>query len=78
MNWGHFKNPVCYLCYLCLTGAVVASRSLTQEATGSKNTIFLSLKSVTTFGEKSNVQVFLFCEFFAELNKLAELIGSFS
>ena len=31
MNWAQFKDP---LCYLCLTGTVVASWSLKQAATG--------------------------------------------
>ena len=31
MNWGKFKDPVCYL---FLAGAVVASGSLVQEVAG--------------------------------------------
>ena len=32
MNWAQFKDPVSHM---CLVGAVVASRSLTQEVAGS-------------------------------------------
>ena len=42
MNWAQFKDPPRYL---CLTGAVVASWSLTQELAGS------SPFSVTEFSE---------------------------
>ena len=34
MNWAQFKEP---FCYLCLAGAVVASRALTQEIAGLNN-----------------------------------------
>ena len=37
MNWGQFKDP---LCYLCLHGAVLSSLPLVQEAKGSRLTFF--------------------------------------
>ena len=54
MNRSQFKDPVCDL---CLTGAVVASSSLTLETTGSNpfnDKYFFSLKiSVKTFRKNS-------------------------
>ena len=57
MNRSQFKDPVCDL---CLTGAVVASSSLTRETTGSNpfnDKYFFSLKiSVKTF--RKNLELF--------------------
>ena len=52
MNWAQFKDP---LCYLCLSGTVVVSWSLTQEVAGStpfNDKYFLLLNSVKTFRKK--------------------------
>ena len=45
MNWGQFKDR---LCYLCLRGPVVSSLSLTQEILGSSHHFnkFSSLNSL--------------------------------
>ena len=52
MNWSQFKYPVCHM---CLSGAVVASWSLTQEVAGSN--IFVTEFSVfsDTFRENSTM-----------------------
>ena len=53
---GSIKHPVCHM---CLSGAVVASRSLTQEVAGlspfTTMTNILSLSSVKKFRENSNM-----------------------
>ena len=52
MNWGAFKDP---LCYLCLAGLMVTPWSLTQNVAGSNNPFnyILSLNSAKTFRENS-------------------------
>ena len=40
MNWGQFKDPVCYL---CLVNCVVTSLSLTQDVAGSNNILHKKL-----------------------------------
>ena len=62
MNWGGFKDS---LCYLCLAGAVVSLWSLTEEATSLNNPlnykyyITNALNSMKTFGKTAieNVNV---------------------
>ena len=58
MNQGQFKDP---LCYLCLSGTVVKSQSVTQEVVGTNKTILLIFffatefsNSVKTFRKNSN------------------------
>ena len=53
MNWAKFKVSVCHR---CLSGAVVAFWSLTQEVAGPAllmTNIFLSLNFMKTFKKKS-------------------------
>ena len=50
MNWGKFKDPVSHM---CLPGAVVASRSLTQEVAGSSPFTVVRNTFVTEFAEFS-------------------------
>ena len=40
MNWGQFKDLICYL---CLHGTVVSSLSLIQEVMGSRLSLFAKL-----------------------------------
>ena len=56
MNWGQIKDPVYRL---CLAGTVVASWSVTLEATNSNpfnNEYFSSLNSLKTFWQNSTVR----------------------
>ena len=48
MNWGHFKDPVCYLCLL----VVLTSWSLAQEVEDLNN-LFSQKKIVTELNEFS-------------------------
>ena len=55
MNWSQFKDPVSHM---CLAGALLASRSLTQEMAGSDpfsvmTNIFITEYSVKRFRENS-------------------------
>ena len=50
MNWDQLKDPVCHM---CLTGAVVASWSLTQEAAGSSPFTVKRIIFVSEFAEFS-------------------------
>ena len=50
MNWAHFKDPVSHM---CLTGAVVASLSLTQEVAASSPFTVMTNIFVTEFNEFS-------------------------
>ena len=52
MNCGHFKDPVCYL---CLTGAVVASWSLTQEVAGLNPFTLMTNNFVIEFPDFSKI-----------------------
>ena len=53
MNWGQFKDP---LCYLCLIGPVVAPWSLTPDVAGSNNPFNLIINIfVAEFSECSKI-----------------------
>ena len=59
MNWGRFKDPVAHM---CLAGAMVASRSLTQEVAFSNPFTVMPIILVTQFRESNNF-------FFGKLNQ---------
>ena len=50
MNWAQFKDPVSHM---CLTGAVVASWSLTEEVSKASNNIYVifSITEISKFSE---------------------------
>ena len=48
MNWDLFKDSICYS---CLADAKVTSWSLTQEVSGLKESLLLSISFITEFSE---------------------------
>ena len=63
MNWGQFKDPVCYM---CISGTVIVPWSLTQEVAGSSPFTVMTNIFVTEFNEfsdtfrKSSRVIFIF------------------
>ena len=73
MNWGQFKDPVCYL---CVAGTVVASWPLMQEVVGLNNlfkyNIFVTEISEFTENIKGKLNILNVCTVLVFLLRMAD------